>query len=200
MNQQATRLSRKLSWLLRHGAGQVGLAMDTAGWVEIGDVLAALGITRAQLLDAVRANDKGRLQLDGGRVRACQGHSLERMPVRRAALEGSWEVATGTGSLWHGTLLGAVEGIAADGVRPIGRSHVHLAAAPDSRVGKRAHVDLLLEIAPARLTERGISVFRAPNGVLLARHVPAACITSVRPASRRGRELLPWVRQVLPLA
>lgn len=94
----------------------------------------------------------------------------------------------------------AIEGIAAGGVRPIGRTHVHLAPAPDSRVGKRARVDLPPEIGPARLAERGISVFRAPNGVLLARHVPAACVTSIRPASRRGRELLPWVRRVLPPA
>ena len=66
----STRVSRRLSWLLRHGAGAVGLDMDAAGWVPVAQVLAAPRISRAELEAAVRTNDKGRLQLAGDRVRA----------------------------------------------------------------------------------------------------------------------------------
>ena len=59
------RRSKKLSWLLRHGAREVGLPMDAAGWVSVPEVLRALSITRAQLEHAVATNRKRRLQLDG---------------------------------------------------------------------------------------------------------------------------------------
>ena len=75
------RRSKKLSWLLRHGAREVGLPMDAAGWVSVPEVLRALSITRAQLEHAVATNRKRRLQLDGERVRACQGHSADGTPV-----------------------------------------------------------------------------------------------------------------------
>jgi putative RNA 2'-phosphotransferase len=175
------RLSRRLSWLLRHGAGETGLAMDEAGWASIDDVLAVTGITRRQLLQAVEDNDKNRLQLDGARIRACQGHSLDDMPVTRAGLEGSWDVVEPTQPLWHGTYLHALADIARHGLRPGRRTHVHLAATPDSPVGKRTSVDVLLAIDPRRLRAAGITVYRAPNGVHLTRAVPPGCITQVEP-------------------
>jgi putative RNA 2'-phosphotransferase len=193
------RLSKRLSWLLRHGAGGAGLDMDAAGWAPVDQVLAALGISRADLEEAVRRNDKGRLQLAGDRVRACQGHSLEGMPVTRAALEASWVMLTPSRSLWHGTSVGAVAGIAAGGLLPGRRSHVHLAADADARVGKRTRVDLLLEISPRQLAGHGLCVFRPPNGVLLVRHVPVACIVAVRAASPAGQRALPSARRALEL-
>jgi putative RNA 2'-phosphotransferase len=191
-----TRLSKRLSWLLRHGAGEAGLDMDAAGWAPVTQVLAALRIRRADLEEAVRKNDKG---LVGDQVRACQGHSMGDMPVTREALEASWVMLTPLRSLWHGTSVGSVAGIAAGGLLPGRRSHVHLAADADARVGKRAHVDLLLEVAPRELADRGLRVFQAPNGVLLVRHVPAACIVAVRPASPAGQRALPAARRALGL-
>jgi putative RNA 2'-phosphotransferase len=194
-----TRLSKRLSWLLRHGAGEAELDMDAAGWVPVAQVLAALRIGRADLDEAVRANDKRRLQLVGDRVRACQGHSLVGMPVTQDALEASWGTVTPSRSLWHGTSVGAVPGIAARGLLPGRRSHVHLAEDADSHVGKRLHVDLLLEVSPHALAEHGLRVFQAPNSVLLVRHVPVACIVGARATSPAGQRSLAAARQTLRL-
>ncbi len=103
MSSELVALSKRLSWLLRHGANESGLAMDEAGWSEVDDVLQVLGVTRAELDLAVSQNDKGRLAVSGSRIHACQGHSLEAMPVTREALEASWEVFYPQGPLWHGT-------------------------------------------------------------------------------------------------
>ncbi len=73
MSKSTVRRSKRLSWLLRHGAGESGLAMDGAGWAPVDDVLATPNMSLAELTDAVETNDKGRLQLDGGRIRACRG-------------------------------------------------------------------------------------------------------------------------------
>ncbi len=188
MSSELVALSKRLSWLLRHGANESGLAMDQAGWSEIDDVLAVLAITRSELDLAVSQNDKGRLVVAGSRIRACQGHSLEGTPVTREALETSWGVFYPDRPLWHGTPVAAIEGIASRGIMPGQRSHVHLAAGPDSHVGKRSSVDFLVEVSPARLNDAGIGIFLAPNGVVLARRVPAEAITGLRPTSRAGRQ------------
>lgn len=39
-------VERRLSWLLRHAAGEEGLEMDQAGWATIDDVLDHAGVPR----------------------------------------------------------------------------------------------------------------------------------------------------------
>lgn len=174
-----TRLSKRVSWLLRHGAKQAGLAMDAAGWASIEDVLQNLQISRAGLDRAIKNNDKNRLQISGVAIRACQGHSPAGTPVTLEALEASWTRVEPSVPLWHGTTLNAIDDIAREGLSPRERTHVHLAASPDSRVGKRHNIDLLLEISTDQLAQHQIPVFRAPNGVHLVRHVPPAAITDI---------------------
>ncbi len=182
-----TRKSKKLSWLLRHGAGSEGLSMDAAGYVPVSEVLERLRMTRAELELIVARNNKRRLQLDGGRIRCCQGHSTESMPVTREALEASW-VRWGGGVVWHGTSVGAVASIAAEGIVAQRRTHVHLAPALQSVVGKRAAVHVMLAVDPERMAAAGLGLWAAPNGVVLARRVPPSCITELRPMTHRARE------------
>ena len=171
--------SRAISKLLRHTAGERNLAMSADGWTEIDAVLRVLGMDRARLDLAVLENDKQRLQVDGQRIRACQGHSAEGMPVTCEALENSWRRVTPDQLLWHGTNQGALARIQELGLLPGRRTHVHLAPARNSHVGRRSAVDVLLGIDPAAL---GQPVFEAPNGVLLTRFVPAHAIRVVEKA------------------
>lgn len=187
MEERLKKQSRALSWLLRHGAVEAGVTMDAAGWVAVTDVLRALGMTRTQLDEIVRTNDKRRLELEGERVRACQGHSTEGTPVTVEALEATWTVHEGDGPLWHGTSASALPAIAREGLLPLRRTHVHLASALDSVVGKRAAVDVMLEIDPARVRAEGQRIFVAPNGVVLVRRVPRVAIVGLRAMTRRSR-------------
>lgn len=76
-NKMLIRGSKKLSWLLHFGANEAGLKMDAAGWVELPEVLRAARLDGDLLDEIVRLNNKQRFQLDGPRIRACQGHGLE---------------------------------------------------------------------------------------------------------------------------
>ena len=145
--------------------------MSADGWAPIAQVLSLLHLNRAALDTAVRDNDKRRLQVDGDRIRACQGHSLEGMPVTREALENSWERVHPDHLLWHGTNRAVLPAIQRDGLLPGRRTHVHLAPAKDSHVGRRSAVEVLLGVDPGNL-----EVYLAPNGVLLTREVPADAI------------------------
>lgn len=179
--------SKKMSWLLRHGAPSQGIAMDGAGWVEIAEVLRALRLSRAQLDAAVRDNSKARFEVEGSRIRATQGHSSGPGAVSLEALEASWTRYDGAGPLWHGTNTAAIEGIAREGIVPVSRTHVHLAAAVDSQVGKRANVAVLLEVSVPRLRAAEIAIFVSPNGVMLVRRVPVDCIVGLCGVTREGR-------------
>ncbi|TDD15570.1 RNA 2'-phosphotransferase [Kribbella turkmenica] len=169
-----SRDSRRISRLLRHTAGERGLTMSADGWASIEDVLRLLEMDRRSLDTAVDQNDKQRLQVDGERIRACQGHSLAGMPVTREALENSWERVYPDHLLWHGTTYQALDGIKAHGLLPGRRTHVHLAPSKDSQVGRRTAVDVLLGVDPGDLV-----VYRAPNGVLLAPFVQPDAIVGV---------------------
>lgn len=184
---ETSRVSRTLSWLLRHGANEAGLAMDPAGWAQIDDVLRVVRVARAVLDEVVRENNKSRYELRGAQIRACQGHSQKGTPVTLEALEASWSVDPRDEPVWHGTNVAALPAIASEGLIAGERTHVHLADDTDSKVGKRAGVDVLLSIDPARLRAAGVTLYRSPNGVILARAVPPGCITDLRAETRKAR-------------
>lgn len=183
------RQSQKLSWLLRHGAREAGLeTMDEAGWVDVQEVLRHARMSPEALRRVVEENNKSRLQWEGERIRACQGHSLEGTPVTREALEASWVCHEGTGLVWHGTSVEALASIAREGIEARARSHVHLADGLSSRTGKRAGVAVMLGVSPALMRERGHGLWQSPNGVVLARFVPPECITGAVLMTRRAHE------------
>lgn len=176
--------SKRLSWLLRHGAASEGLAVDAAGWVAVSDVCRHLEITESELDAVVEQNDKRRLQRQGDRIRCSQGHSAH-LPVTLDALEASWQPYRGEAPVVHGTTVEAAREIfATGGIRPMGRTHVHLAADADAKVGKRASVAVVLDIDPSRAGP----LWMSPNGVILARMIPISSIVGVRGMTRRGRK------------
>ncbi|PTL80319.1 RNA 2'-phosphotransferase [Vitiosangium sp. GDMCC 1.1324] len=196
--QALARKSKKLSWLLRHGAREAGLAMDSAGFAHIGEVLRMTGLSRAELDEVVAENNKSRFEVRGKQVRAVQGHSLEGTPVTLDGLERSWDEVPGDAPLYHGTSVVAARAIlSGEGIHSAARTHVHLAAAVDSKVGKRAGVDVLLVISPARLRASGLRIFCSPNGVLLARAIPAATIVDVLACNGPGSSALAELKRRL---
>jgi putative RNA 2'-phosphotransferase len=185
---QVKKRSKRLSWLLRHGASDLGLDMDEAGWVDVEQVLGILNMPMHELETVVRDNDKRRLELRDGRVRACQGHSIDNHAVTREGLERSWTEVTSEASVWHGTSIEAVRSIAREGILAVGRTHVHLAPALVSKVGKRASVHVMLEISPARVRAAGLKLYAASNGVVLAREIPPSCVVGLQAMTKRARE------------
>ncbi|KAF8921738.1 hypothetical protein BGZ58_003938, partial [Dissophora ornata] len=105
------RLSKALSWLLRHNAEAQGIAIRPDGYVKIQDVLGHSrfkGYTLEDVLRAVDTNEKKRFQIlessDGKKefIRAVQGHSMEKV-----ADLGNEEIADASQVpvVIHGTML-----------------------------------------------------------------------------------------------
>ncbi|XP_021239370.1 tRNA 2'-phosphotransferase 1, partial [Numida meleagris] len=76
------RLSKALSYVLRHGARDAGLPMGEDGFVEVGALLQLprfVGVSEEEVRSVVDADPKGRFALRPHplRIRANQGHSLQ---------------------------------------------------------------------------------------------------------------------------
>ena len=80
------KLSKSLSYILRHGAEKEGIRLDEGGFAFVDDILARPHLKRFTFTDVERVvadNDKQRFSLiidkDTGRskIRANQGHTLE---------------------------------------------------------------------------------------------------------------------------
>lgn len=176
---QRRRLSKRLSYHLRHGPGDAGVVLDPAGWVEVGALLTGLGrtgrpVTRARLEEVVARDDRRRFELspDGRRIRARYGHSVDVDP-------GHEPVAEPPAVLYHGTTPTALAGIRRRGLVPRGRRHVHLSgdAASARRVGARHGRPVVLEVDAVGLVAEGHALARAAPDVWLVDHVPPRHLT-----------------------
>ncbi|MEW2378790.1 RNA 2'-phosphotransferase [Micromonospora sp. NPDC047812] len=171
------RLSKRMSLALRHEPARFGLVPDRAGWVSVDDLLAALGMERADLDAVVAGNDKQRFAVERGadgveRIRANQGHSI---PV-------DLELAPSPppARLYHGTSRVALDSIRATGLHRAGRHHVHLSpdVATARRVGARRPGELVvLTVDAAAMARDGHAFYRSANGVWLTDAVPARYLT-----------------------
>src|SRR5437763_7078063 len=110
------RISKFLSLVLRHKPDQIGIELDEAGWVAVGELLAAMSahdfvITRDELNAIVAGSDKQRFAFseDGTCIRANQGHSIE--------VELGHAPAEPPELLYHGTPANAVETIRREGLK-----------------------------------------------------------------------------------
>lgn len=172
------KVSKLLSYWLRHAPDAGGLKLDDAGWAKVDAVrvsLARKGLDPSLLERTVAESDKQRFEIsaDGRRIRARQGHSVK--------VDLDWAITTPPSYLYHGTVERHLVAIFAEGLRPMARHHVHLS--PDietaTRVGARRGHPVILRIASGKMAQGG-SVFRkSTNGVWLTDAVPPDFIERV---------------------
>jgi putative RNA 2'-phosphotransferase len=168
------KTSKYLSRHLRHDPARLGLTLEPGGWVAVDALLRAcadhsFALTREELEEVVRRNDKRRFSFDasGTRIRANQGHSVE--------IDLGLEPVAPPEVLYHGTGIGSVDSIMRGGLERQGRHHVHLSAdVPTAeRVGSRHGRPVVLAVAAGRMAADGHLFFVSANGVWLTEEVPA---------------------------
>ncbi|MCX5082783.1 RNA 2'-phosphotransferase [Streptomyces sp. NPDC056121] len=168
---RTVKVSKYLSKHLRHQPERIGLTLDEGGWVEIGTLLAAAAahgfrITRDELDHVVAANDKRRFAIEGSRIRASQGHTVD--------VDLGLPPATPPAYLYHGTVAAALDAIRAEGLRPMSRHDVHLS--PDretaTRVGARRGRPVVLSVDAGAMHRDGHTFRVSANGVWLTEAVP----------------------------
>lgn len=178
---ERVRLSKLMSYLLRHRPDEAGLTLDESGLVPLTALLAAIRLrpgyawaTAADIQEVVATSEKQRFWLTGERIGARYGHSQRVRPVAPGTPVEPPEL------LYHGTTRRAAPSILATGLQPRGRQFVHLSTTPDSArgVGRRRDDQTALLVIHAQSAHADGLIFYAPTpDVYLVSHVPPAYIT-----------------------
>ncbi|KAI0039661.1 hypothetical protein FA95DRAFT_1001351 [Auriscalpium vulgare] len=177
------RVSKTLSWILRHGAKAEGLPMREDGFVRVADLLATpkiqtTGLHLERLQEIVRADGKQRYTLlegpDAARaeagdvwwIRANQGHSMKDVKLDLKPVLSVDDIPMAV----HGTNKKAWDSISTQGLSKMTRNHIHLAqGVPGDGVlsGMRASSQVYIYIDVQKALDAGFEFFLSENGVVL---------------------------------
>ena len=178
MNEQSSlpyeyeKLSRFLSFVLRHHPEQYNLELDEEGFTSLKEVMESMKNTRhswAKLEDIEKVISEGerkRFEIKGDKIRALYGHSV------KVKIEDSF---CPKGFLYHGTSPDRLPEILNDGLCPMGRQFVHLSKEKETayKVGLRHHPEpVILEIDAGKASKSGIDFFDRGEVVLSERIPP----------------------------
>lgn len=179
-NAQRRRLSKLMSYLLRHRPDEAGLTLDERGMVPLEALLAAIRrrkgyewVTEDHVREVVATSNPPRFRLEGGRIGARYGHS------RRVRVIAPGDSVEPPEVLYHGTSRRAVSPILAAGLQPQERQFVHLSATPEAalRVGlRRDPQPAVLAVYARRAYADGIPFYAPAPGVYLTPYVPPSYI------------------------
>ncbi|MCR2802730.1 RNA 2'-phosphotransferase [Paenibacillus soyae] len=173
------KLSKEVSYALRHAPWVYELELDAEGWVAVGQLVHSLRTDRQwTLLTAedvsamAELSSKKRFEIQDGKIRALYGHSIPEKIVKKAEMPPN--------VVFHGTAGQLVKEILKSGLKPMARQYVHLSADRETAlvVGKRKDpVPVLLCIDSRRAWQEGILFYRGNETVWLSDHVPSSYIS-----------------------
>ena len=171
------RISKRLSYILRHHPDSVGLTLDFEGWAKVDELLLALrkhgmSISIGELQEVVANNDKRRFAFSPDRksIRANQGHSINISLGLQAIVPNA--------QLYHGTATRHLDSIKETGLEKRNRHHVHLSADTKTahKVGSRHGKPIVLIVKAKEMHADGYEFFETANGVWLTDAVPVKYI------------------------
>lgn len=178
MSKQYEKVSKFLSYVLRHQPEAIGLTLDSEGWADIDELIELANQNgrrlNSELIKAVvEINDKQRFTLseDGLRIRAAQGHSTKQVDL-------SYQKQIPPLRLYHGTTTRFIDSIKEKGLIAGSLHYVHLSADEQTAiaVGKRHGKPIVLKINALLMHEQGFNFYLADNGVWLTESVPVEFI------------------------
>lgn len=182
--EKETKISKNLSYWLRHHPEDINLYMSTEGWVDIKQLMLnasdKIMFDYNELTYVVKNNAKQRFSLDRDmcRIRANQGHSKEL--CERIGLKVDSQVAViPPAILYHGTKTESLELIKKHGLNKMSRQHVHLSIDKDTAeivAGRRKGDWTILEIEAKKMHQDGHEILISENGVYLTDCVPVEYI------------------------
>jgi len=168
------KLSKTLSWILRHNVNNLKLNMSADGFINLDDILSLKqlqGINYDDIDKVVKTNDKQRFELisqtNNMFIRATQGHSnsVGKYIDDNKLLQ---EIKHPYPICVHGTYRKAYEIIKKNGLNIMNRKHIHFASSLDAQSGMRANVTIKIYIDMKKALADNIKFYKSSNGVILS--------------------------------
>ncbi|REE92744.1 putative RNA 2'-phosphotransferase [Paenibacillus taihuensis] len=164
------KLSKEVSYALRHAPWEYELEMDDEGWVSVDQLLHALradskweSLLGQDFERMLAAAEKKRFEISNGRIRAFYGHSVPDKINKTAG--------NPPATLYHGTARHTLEHIVKQGLKPMNRQYVHCSEDQETAltVGKRRDAKpVLLKIDAARASAEGVPFYHGNHNIWLA--------------------------------
>ena len=177
---QLVKISKTMSWILRHGLNELGLIPDELGRITIDILLEqeqmkSVGATKELVLQVIKTNDKQRFRLDEVNgiymVGANQGHSKsigDAIDTNKLMVKITKPVELCV----HGTYTNVLDEIKKTGLKNMTRTHIHFATGytNDKQVisGARTDTNVFIEIDMELALRDGINFYLSSNGVILS--------------------------------
>lgn len=166
------RLSKFMSYILRHNPSEFGLSLDSEGFVSFNDLIRAVqkekqweDVNQEIIEQVVRECEKQRYEIVGSKIRARYGHSKPNV---------SYNPSVPPNILYHGTNSKAISDILRTGLKPMNRQYVHLSETTKfaTLAGKRRGDLVLVLIDAYRAHEAGVKFYPAGGEVWLSDAIP----------------------------
>ena len=169
------KISKTMSYLLRHGAQNERLPIAKDGYLPISALIAhknlrRLAASKADVLQIAADDKKARFHVRDDCIRANQGHSMLNVLVNMEEIKDAFEVPVAV----HGTIWTAWDHIKHQGLSVMGRQHIHLATNVGTEgviSGMRTTSQVWIYVDIPKMLEDGIRIFRSRNGVILTRGI-----------------------------
>ena len=170
----SVRVSKSLSWLLRHGAAKEKIELDVEGYADLECVIRKLkqktgerSLTESDIQAIVVNCPKQRFKLQVKNnvklIRANQGHTISRVTsAANKQLHTPLSVP-----LLHGTSRASWAMIKTNGLSRRKRNHIHMVGA-DRKQQHRIRADVWIRIDMGRALNDGIVFIESDNGVILS--------------------------------
>ena len=168
---QMTKTSRFLCYLLRHNPSAAGITLDPHGYTDVQELINAVSKTRpfdrTILEQIVETDEKGRYAFseDKRMIRCTQGHSI---PV-----DLDLEEKEPPAILYHGSCTRFAESIETYGLRSQTRQYIHLSTDYQTavKVGARHGEPVVYAVDAAAMFNDGYQFFLSANKIWLCQHI-----------------------------
>jgi len=181
LNKLYIKISKFLSFILRHGPNKVGLELDSNGFADLNAVLKVLNhrfknfkVTRHTIEEIIEQSEKKRFQIENSKIRAFYGHSIDDKIIMKLAVDLP-------PILFHGTNLRAYNAIKTEGLIKKKRQYVHLSDNMETAilVGKRTSSKPIIVKIDAKSAQNGGVKFYKSGDMYLADYIPPKFIKKV---------------------
>ena len=172
MENELNKVSKYLSFILRHKPDEIGLELDANGWASIQALIAKTTTYKLteELIDlVVETSDKQRFAVDSAKrlIRANQGHSID-VDLDLQSVEPPEFLLHGTAERFEAVILQV-------GLNKQKRHHVHLSETESvaKAVGGRHGKPVIFKINAKDMLDAGYKFYKTANNVWLVNEVPA---------------------------
>ncbi|NLD47059.1 MAG: RNA 2'-phosphotransferase [Clostridiaceae bacterium] len=173
------KLSKELSYALRHAPWEYELELDDEGWVDVRQLLSSLHecrewqeLSEQDLHVMIEKSDKKRHEISDSKIRALYGHSIPQKVLK--------DPNAPPEILYHGTARRFIQAIKENGLLPRNRQYVHLSVDTKTalQVGKRRDDEpALLRVQALKAWTESVKFYIGNDKVWLADTIPSKYIS-----------------------